>query len=298
MPIRTCLAVATGFVVATSALAQSEITIKSTEVVPGLYMLEGEGGFAGGNMGLMVGDDGVVLIDDGIEPLAATLLAAIEEHTKQSVDFVINTHVHGDHVGSNKALHMSGATVIAHDNIRRRLIDVGWQTADGMRAAEKDELPELTFSDAVTFHLNGHEAHVFHLAKAHTDGDSAIHFRDINVIHAGDIFFNGVFPFIDLDSGGTVAGYQAAQLEILNRAGPDTIIIPGHGPLGTKTELQTALDMLTDAEARVKALVDAGESEDEVVASDPLESYHNDWDWSFITTERMTRTLYRSLTGQ
>jgi glyoxylase-like metal-dependent hydrolase (beta-lactamase superfamily II) len=167
-----------------------------------------------------------------------------------------------------------------------------------MRAAAKDELPELTFSDAVTFHLNGHEAHVFHLAKAHTDGDSAIHFRDINVIHAGDIFFNGMFPFIDLDSGGTVAGYQTAQLAILNMAGPDTIIIPGHGPLATKTDLQTALDMLTDAEARVKALVDAGESADEVVASNPLESYHDKWDWDFITTERMTRTLYRSLTSQ
>ena len=147
MPIRTCLVVATGIVVATSALAQSEITIKSTEVVPGLYMLEGEGGFAGGNMGLMIGDDGVVLIDDGIEPIAATLLAAIEEHTKQSVDFVINTHVHGDHVGSNKALHMSGATVIAHDNIRRRLIDVGWQTADQWQALH-DYLVEFEALDS------------------------------------------------------------------------------------------------------------------------------------------------------
>jgi len=298
MSIRTILAALSGLIIAAGAGAQADITIKSTEVVPGLYMLEGEGGFAGGNMGLLVGEDGVVLIDDGVEPLAATLLAAIEEHTTQKVDFVINTHVHGDHLGANKALHMSGATVVAHDNIRRRLLDIGWQTADGMRAASKDELPEVTFSDAMTFHLNGLEAYVFHLAKAHTDGDSAIHFREINVIHAGDTFFNGLFPYVDLDSGGTVAGYLAAQMKIINMAGPDTIIIPGHGPLAKRDDLQTALDMLTDAEARVKALVDAGQTEDEVVGSNPLELYHDDWNWSFITTERMTRTLYRSLTSQ
>lgn len=287
-----------GLLLAVMVQAQSDLSIKSTEVVPGLYMLEGEGGFVGGNMGLMVGNDGTVLIDDGIEPVAPIVLEAIEQHTGRKVDFVINTHVHGDHIGANKALHLSGATVVAHDNLRKRLLETGWATPNGTRPATRDELPEVTFSDSMTFHLNDHEAYVFHLAKAHTDGDSAIHFRDIDVIHAGDIFFNGLFPFIDLDSGGSVAGYQAAQQRIINMAGPDTVIIPGHGPLSNRQELQVALDMLIDAEARVKALVDAGQSEDEVVASNPLQIYHDDWNWSFITTERMTRTLYRSLSSQ
>ena len=193
---------------------------------------------------------------------------------------------------------MTGATIVSHDNIRKRLIEVGWQTADGMRPVRKGELPEVTFSDAMTFHLNDKEAYVFHLARAHTDGDAAIYFRNVNVIHTGDVFFNGMFPFVDLDSGGTVAGYQAAQQRLINMAGPDTIIIPGHGPLGSRADLQTALDMLVDTEARVKALVDAGQSVDEIVASNPLVDYHDKWNWSFITTERMTRTLYRSLTDQ
>ena len=298
MPIRTPVVAATALVSCALAIAQSDISVKSTEVVPGLFMLEGEGGFAGGNMGLLVGEDGVVLIDDGLEPLAPQLIAAIEEHTPQPVDFVINTHVHGDHVGANKALHMKGATVVAHDNIRKHMLDVGWQTRDGYRPAVKGELPEITFSDSVSFHLNGHEALVFHLAKAHTSGDSAIHFRGVDVIHSGDVFFNGMFPFVDLDGGGSVAGFQAAQQRLINMAGPDTVIIPGHGPLASRDDLQKALNMLIDAEARVKALVDAGQSEDEVVESNPLERYHDDWNWSFITTERMTRTLYRSLTSQ
>ncbi len=298
MSIRTITAGVIGLLITSSVLAQSDITLKSTEVAPGLYMLEGQGGFYGGNLALSVGDDGVVLVDNGMEPLAPTTLAAVEEHTQRSVDFAINTHVHGDHLGANKAMKLSGATVVAHDNIRKRLIDVGWQTMDGMRPAEKDELPQITFSDEVTFHLNGHEAIVFHLAKAHTDGDAGIYFRDVDVIHTGDLLFNGMFPYIDLDSGGTVAGYQAGQMKILNMAGPDTKIIPGHGPLASKEDLQVALDMLIDAEARVKALVDAGQTADEVVAANPLALYHDDWTWEFITTEVMTRTLYRSLSGQ
>lgn len=286
-----CVAAAT-FAVG-SANAQ-DISLKPTEVVPGLTMLEGEGGFVGGNMALLTGDDGVVLIDDGMENFSEMVMTAIGQHTDAPVDFVINTHFHGDHVGSNMALHMQGATIVSHDNIRKRLQEAGWQIKDGTRPPKPGELPTLTFSDAMTFHLNGHMAFVFHVPAAHTDGDSMIHFPGINVIHTGDVFFNGIFPFIDLDSGGSVAGYVAAQRRVIELSDDETKIIPGHGPLATRADMQAAIDMLTDADSRVGTLVRAGRTEQEVVDANPLAEYHDKWSWGFITTERMTRTLYRS----
>ena len=278
------------------ALAQdAKISYKSTELAKGLYMLEGEGGFAGGNLGLSIGEDGVVLIDDGLPPLTGTLLAAIGKLTPAPVRFVINTHVHGDHTGGNEALGKSGATIVAHDQLRERLVKDGWTTAEGPQPAPADALPVVTFSDSVTFHLNGRAAFVFHVARAHTDGDAVIHFPDDNVIHTGDVMFNGLFPYIDLDSGGSVDGYIAAQERILGLADEQTRIIPGHGPLAGKKELQAAVDMLKGARERVRALIVAGKSEAEIVAANPLADYHDKWNWGFITTERMTKTLYRAL---
>ena len=297
MPIRSAAIFALTFFLPYLSQAQdAAISIKSTEVAAGFYMLEGDGGFVGGNMSLLVGEDGVILIDDGLQPYAPTLLSAIRELTGEAVDFVINTHVHGDHVGANAALHATGATVFAHDNIRKRLLEDGITSADGQVDAPPGMLPEITFSDSVTFHLNGHRAYVFHVAAAHTDGDAAIHYPDINVIHAGDIFFNGLFPFIDLDSGGSVEGFLAAQERVLAMSDDDTIIIPGHGALASKADLETARTMLIDARARVAKLVEGDMSEEQVLKENPLSIYHDVWNWSFITTERMTRTLYRSLT--
>jgi glyoxylase-like metal-dependent hydrolase (beta-lactamase superfamily II) len=272
------------------ATAQNWATsLKSTDVVPGMVMLEGADGFGGGNMTMLVGEK-VFLIDDGIPPTGALLVELAEKKAGRPIDFVINTHVHGDHVGGNAALAEDGTLLIAHDNIRKRLLD------DPAAAGGPSGLPTITFSDAMTFHINGHEAFVFHVVAAHTDGDAAIHFRDINVIHAGDVHFNYLFPFIDLDNGGSVAGFLAAQRLIVEMSDDETIIIPGHGPLAKKSDLQTAIDMLVDSEARVKKLVDAGMSLEEVLAENPLADYHEQWNWSFITTEVMTTTLYRSLT--
>ena len=263
---------------------------KSTELEPGLYMLEqGEGGFPGGNLGLLTGSDGIVLIDNGLSAVSAMTLATIERMTDGPVSFVINTHAHGDHAGANADFAGRGATVIAHDNLRRALL------AD--EQFDQSGIPELTFNDSVTFHLNGHSAYVFHLPTAHTDGDAAIQFPEVNVIHAGDVFFNKVFPFIDLDGGGSVDGFIAGQQKILSMADDDTRIIPGHGPLASKADLQTAVDMLIDANSRVKALVDAGKSSEEVLAENPLSDYES-WSWGFITTEVMTNTIYRSLTAE
>lgn len=290
-PLTQVIAAAFALLAAAHAPAQdSGISFKSTELAPGLYMLEGEGGFTGGNLGLLTGEDGTVLIDDGLEPLAEQLFAAVNEIAGVPVDFVVNTHVHGDHIGGNAALHASGATIIGHDNIRGRLHDGP--------AADAAAMPEITFSDSVTFHLNGHEAFVFHLRQAHTDGDAAIHFSGANVIHAGDVFFNGVFPFIDLESGGSIDGYIAGQEAILARAGTETRIIPGHGPLARKADLEAAHAMLVDARSRVLRLIEAGKSEEEVLAENPLAPYDAGWSWDFISTEAMTRTLYRGLRVQ
>lgn len=263
-------------------------TVKSTEVVPGIYMLEGADGFSS-NMGLLVGDEHVLLVDDGMAPITDSLLATVKKLAGRPLDFVVNTHAHGDHVGSNARLAEHGATIFAHDNLRRALQDA----VDD--AGGPGGLPVVTFSDEVTFHVNGHTAVVFHVPAAHTDGDAVIHFPDQNVIDASDLMFNYLFPFIDLDSGGSVAGYIAGQQRLLDMADEATKIIPGHGPLASKADLQIALDMLRDAEARVKKLVDAGMSLEQVVEANPLAVYHEQWNWGFITTERMTSTLYRSL---
>lgn len=276
-----------------AVLAQQFATsFRSVEVSPGIYMLDGVDGFGGGNVGLLVGDDYVVLIDDALTPTAPALLEAVTKLAGRPVDFVINTHAHGDHVGGNEFVAETGALIVAHDNIRKRMIpDPQLNTGPGA-------LPVLTFSDEVTFHINGHEAFVFHIENAHTDGDAAILFRDANVIAAGDVMFNYLFPFIDIDNGGTVAGYIAGQQKLIGMADDETVIIPGHGPVGNKADLVTNLDVLIDCESRVKALVDKGMSENDIVAANPLALYHDDYNWRFITTERMTRTLIRSLTGK
>jgi len=277
---------------AATALAQDMATeIKATEAAPGVYMLEGANGFSS-NMGLLVGDEHVVLIDDGMAPITADLVATVDELAGSSIDFIVNTHVHGDHVGSNATLAENGAVIFAHDNIRKRLVEAP-DPAGGTAG-----LPVVTFADAVTFHVNGQEAYVFHIAKAHTDGDAAIHFRGANVIVAGDLHFNHLFPFIDLDSGGSVRGFIAGQRRIIEMADEDTVIIPGHGPVANRDDLQAAVDMLVDAEARVEALVLEGKTEEEVLAANPLADYHEAWNWGFITTEIMTSTLYRSLTAE
>lgn len=272
---------------------QEKISYKATEMAPGIVMLEGVGGFAGGNLGLWSGEDGVVLIDDGMQPYLKIMLEAIEAHAGAPVNFVINTHVHGDHIGNNAGMSMQGATIIAHDNIRERLVRDGVTGANGKEPASKHMLPEITFSDGVTLHLNGHRAEVIHVMQAHTDGDAIIFFADADVIHCGDVFFNGLFPYIDLDSGGSVDGYIAALDKILAMAGSKTRIIPGHGPAAAKADLESARDMMMTARDRVRALVAEGKNEDDIVGMNPLADFDADWSWGFITTERMTRTLVR-----
>ena len=268
------------------ALAQeAPAPIEHTEVADGIYMLH-----TVGSVGLLVGDEYVVMIDDSLRQSGDRVVAKAEELAGRPVDFVINTHVHGDHVGANETLADSGAIIVAHDNIRKRMQD------DPELNTGPGALPVITFSDEVTFHVNGQEAYVFHLPNAHTDGDAAILFREANVIAPGDIVFRGIFPYIDLDNGGSVTGYKAAMQKLIDMADDETKFISGHGPVGTRAGLVKDLEMLNDAAALVKALIDKGMSADEIIAANPLARYHDEYSWRFITTERMTQTLIRSLT--
>jgi cyclase len=267
-------------------------SIEHAELAPGIFMLTGsDGKMAGGGIGLLVGEEYVVLIDDGFTPVGPALMTKIKQLAGRPADFIISTHAHGDHTGSNQFLAEHGAIIVGHDNLRSRM------ETDPQQNTGPGALPVITFSDEMTFHVNGQEAFVFHIPAAHTDGDAAIFFRDANVIAPGDLVFRGLFPFIDLDSGGSVAGYKAGMQRLIDMANDETQFISGHGPVATRAGLQTDLAMLVDAEASVKALVDNGMTEEEVLGANPLAAYDT-YNWNFITTERMTRTLYRSLTTE
>jgi cyclase len=261
------------------------VEFKSTDLGDGIYMLQG----MGGNLGLSVGADGVFLIDDDFAPLTPKLIAAIAEITEKPVDYVINTHWHGDHTGANSTLGESGSVIVAHDNVRTRM------AAEGPQQSLAAALPVITFSESTTFHFNGHEIYAFHPSNAHTDGDAIIHFRDLNLIHAGDVLFNGLYPFIDVNSGGSVDGYIAALQRLADLAGPETRIIAGHGPLASRGDVENKIAMLKDAKMKVSALIQAGKTLEEAKAADPLAAYNEDWNWAFIDGARMTELLYGAL---
>lgn len=254
----------------------------------GIYMLEVGGGNPGGNLGLIIGDQGIVLIDNGLEKAAQMTLATIEKMTNGAVGFVINTHLHADHLACNPNYAATGATIVAHDNTRRALL------TDEL--FDKIGLPRLTFNDTATFHLNGQTLKLLHIPNAHTNSDVIIHFSDANIIHAGDMFFNKVFPFIDLNNGGNIDGFIAGQQRIIELADENTKIIPGHGPLGNKTDVQTAMDMLIAVKSCVKPLVDQGMSMEEVLKENPLAPFGY-WAWFHINIERMTKVIYCLLTA-
>ncbi len=286
--------------VAPLAMADShESPFAAVEVAPGIYQIgnTNEGfallepsDFVGGGVGLLVGDEYVVMIDDVMEHTVPALVTLAEELAGRPIDFVINTHAHGDHVGGNVYVSEKGAIVVSHDQLRTRM-EGSEQLNTGPGA-----LPVITFSDRMTFHVNGEEAVAIHVPDAHTDGDAIIHFRNANVIAAGDLSFRGLFPFIDLDSGGTVAGFMAGMQLLIDLGDENTKYLTGHGPVATREGLEKDLAMLKDAEARVKALIDKGMSEEDILAANPLSEYAEEYNWFFITTERMTKTFVRSLT--
>jgi len=273
----------------------SGVEIKTSEVAPGVYMLQG----AGGNIGLSVGEDGAFVIDDQFAPLSEKIMAAIREVTDQPVEYVLNTHHHGDHAGGNENFSAAGAHIIAHDNVRKRLAD-GTQKHElgAVSPAAIAALPVITFSDTATFYQNGHEIYIFHPENAHTDGDAIVYFRDIDVMHMGDVFFSGRYPYIDIGGGGGINGYIAALEMTAAMITDETVIIPGHGPLSGKTELLALIEVLHIVRDRIQKSIDDGLDEDAAVAADLLADLNETWSWQFINGEKMTRIAYKSLAAE
>jgi glyoxylase-like metal-dependent hydrolase (beta-lactamase superfamily II) len=266
-------------------------------VAPGLSMLVG----SGGNVGVSVGSDGIFIVDDQFAPSAPKILQAIAGLQAGPVRFVINTHWHGDHTGGNEAMSGQGAVIVAHDNVRRRMSVPQLMRSVGREvpAAPPAALPVVTFAESVTLHLNGDEVRVVHLADGHTDGDAIVHFTRANVVHAGDLYFNGFYPFVDVSSGGTVRGLIRACDAILALANDATKIIPGHGPLSNAAELREYRAMLQTVADRVAAAIADGRSADEVVASKPTAEFDAKWGGStFMPPSRFLQLVYTDLTRE
>jgi cyclase len=290
--MRLALVILAVAVAAAPAAAQdfSKVEIKVEKLAPGVAVLFG----AGGNIGLSYGEDGNVVIDDQFAPLTDRILAAIKAVDPDPVRFVINTHWHGDHTGGNANLGRAGAVILAQDNVRARLMSDQVVRGDKVAASPREALPVITYSDGVTVHLNGDDLKVIHVANAHTDGDSLIRWTKADVLHMGDAYFNKIsFPFIDLDSGGSIDGAIAAANKGLELAGAATKIVPGHGPLATRAELAAYRDMLVDIRTKVAAGMQAGRSLAEIQASKPAAPYG--MPDGFIKPDGFVETVYKSL---
>ncbi|RBP50874.1 MBL fold metallo-hydrolase [Arenicella xantha] len=269
---------------------EAELSFTTTKVSDTVYMLSGTGGFTGGNVGLTVGDDGVAMIDNGVSDVLDILREEIKKTTDKPIDYLINTHIHGDHTGNNHAFGDGGTKIISHQNLRHSLVTKGVAKEEGFEPAPLSALPVLTFSDQMTIHINGDAAKIMHFANAHTDGDAAVMFESDNIIHTGDILFNKVFPYIDESNGGSMAGVIDALKAIAALSNESTKIIPGHGPLADKSDVERTISMLEDSYQMIAELVANGSTDEEIIAANPLSKYQ-DYNWGFITTERMTNQV-------
>lgn len=259
----------------------SKVEVKAIQVADNIYMLTG----SGGNIGVSVGPDGILIVDDQFAPLAGKIEAALKQLSPGKLKFVLNTHYHGDHTGGNAHFGLQGH-IIAHTNVRKRL--------DGTPGGVKTALPVITFDDSLSVWFNGEEIKLVHVPPAHTDSDSIIYFTGANVIHFGDTFFSGRFPNIDLGGGGDVRGYIRNVEAALRKVPADAKLIPGHGPLSTIKELKAFHAMLVATSGIVEKAIAAGRTLDEIQAAGLPEKW-NSWAVPTLSTERWLEILYRGL---
>ena len=285
-----------GCLVATSAFAQqdsSKVEIETKSVARGVYMLVG----SGGNIGLFVGQDGALLIGVQYAPLTDKILKAVSAVTDKPVRFLVNTHWHGDHTGGKETIGKGGTIIVAHDNARKRMAKGQYMKVFKVHIppALPEALPVITFADSLTFHWNNETLEVFHPESAHSDGDAVVYFELANVVHAGDLFFNGMYPFIDADSGGSMEGVIAGVDKMLERIYDDTRVIPGRGPLGKKTDLKAYRDMLVAVYERMTQLIKEGKNIDEIVAAKPTADYDAKWGGGLLKPDRWVRNVYAGM---
>ena len=277
----------------------SKVHIKVSKVSGNIYMLEG----SGGNIAASVGEDGIVIVDDQFAPLADKIQAALKNLgiTDKPVRFVINTHYHGDHTGGNEPFANTGSTVIAQDNVRKRL-ETGGAAGNGgsvrmeVKPAAKGALPIITFEHDVTVHLNGEDIRALHFPAGHTDGDAIIFFPKNNVVHMGDDFVRYGFPFIDVTSGGSVQGMIAAMEKVSAQLPSDVKVIPGHGALSNLDDVRAYTKMLRETSAAVQKALDEKKTLEQMKQEKILEPWKK-WSGEFVDNDKFIETLYNSLTG-
>jgi cyclase len=280
----------------------SKVQIKVTKVSGNIYMLEGQGG----NIAASVGEDGIVIVDDQFAPLADKIQAALKDLkiTDKPVRFVINTHYHGDHTGGNVPFNNAGSTLIAQDNVRKRLESGGTAGNGGSikmenKPAEKAALPVITFEHDVTVHLNGEDIRALHFPSGHTDGDSIIFFPKNNVVHMGDDFVRYGFPFIDMASGGSVQGMIDAMEKATAQLPADVKVIPGHGVISNLDDVRAFTKMLKETSAVVQKAINDHKTLDQMKQEKILEPWREKWapEKAFINADAFIETLYNSLSG-
>ncbi len=276
----------------THAQRFDKVNIETINISNSVYMLVG----AGGNIGVSAGADGVFVIDDQFAPLTEKIHTAIKAISDKDITFLVNTHHHGDHTGGNENMQKLGATIIAHENVRQRLATTAKR--DGTFES-KSALPILTFNDQLSLYVNEEKIGIFHVAKAHTDGDVLLYFMKSNVLHTGDTYFKDRYPYIDLNSGGSVDGYINAVKLGLQLTDSDTKIIPGHGSLSNKEEYESFLEMLEYLRTEISRAIQIGQTEDQVTNNKALTKKYDDLGYGtgFINSEKIRRTFYLSLTN-
>jgi cyclase len=270
----------------------SKVEVKAIQVAGSVYMLTG----AGGNIGVSVGDDGIVIVDDQYAPLAPKIEAALKSITDKPVRFILNTHYHGDHTGGNEHFGTT-APIVAHENVRKRLSSGATRRGQTTPPSPKGALPVLTFNESVTIHLNGEDLRAVHMPAGHTDGDSVIWFTKSNVVHMGDDFFNGLFPFIDQENGGSVRGLIANLDKVLSMLPNDAKVIPGHGALSDKAGLTKFRDTVRATLSVVEKGVAAGKTAEQLKSEKVLAEWDS-WGQGFIKTDVWIDTLVREASAR
>ncbi|MEO6365571.1 MAG: MBL fold metallo-hydrolase [Luteimonas sp.] len=269
----------------------STVEIKTTALREGTHMLTG----AGGNMVASTGADGMFLIDDQFAPLSDKIRAALSTLSDKPLRFVVNTHWHGDHTGGNETLGRAGAVIVAHDNVRKRMSVEQLLRGEKIPAAPGAALPVVTFASGLTLHLNGDDVRVQHVEHAHTDGDALVKFEHANVLHMGDVYFNGLYPFIDAESGGSIGGVLAAVERGLAMSNEATLVVPGHGPLSNRAELARYGAMLKGYRDRIAALKAQGRTLAQVIASKPTAATDESLGKAFIKPDELVTSIYETL---